>query len=269
MFEYFDIHSHLSFPDYDADRQAIIAEMQKQKIATISVGVDFETSKKEVELAEKHENIWACVGQHPENLVGGFNERISKLAENPKVVAIGECGLDYFSPTPYVGEISVEIKKAQKELFETQIELSVKVGKPLMLHIRPSDKINFDAYFEALEILESYHKKYGDKLKGNSHFFVGNIEVFKRFLNIGFTASFDGPITFVHEYDEVVKYAPLNMIMSETDAPFVAPAPYRGKRNSPLYVPEIVLAIAKIRDENLDLVKKTIVENAMRNFKIG
>jgi TatD DNase family protein len=264
MFEYFDIHSHLSFPDYDKDREELIEEMQKNKIATISVGVDFETSKKELELAEKYENIFACVGQHPENTKEGFDERILQLAENPKVVAIGECGLDYFR----LPMEDTETKKIQKEIFEKQIELSLKVGKPLMLHIRPSDKISYDAYFDALEILESHAKTAGEKLRGNAHFFVGGMEVLKRFLSIGFTVSFAGVVTFTHEYDEYVRYAPLEMIMSETDAPFVAPAPFRGKRNSSLYIPEIVSVIARIRGEDLALVKKTLVENAVRNFNI-
>jgi TatD DNase family protein len=264
MFEYFDVHSHLSFPDYDADREEIIAEMKEKKIGTISVGVDFETSKKELELAEKHENIFACVGQHPENLAGGFDERIAELAKNPKVVAIGECGLDYFR----LPDDSGQIKKMQKEIFEKQIELSLEVEKPLMLHIRPSDKIYFDAYFDALEILEGYKKIHGEKLRGNAHFFVGSVEVLKRFLAIGFTVSFAGVVTFTDEYNEVVRSAPLGSIMSETDAPLVAPAPFRGKRNSPLFVPETVKKISEIRGEDFDLVKKTLVENAVRNFKL-
>lgn len=203
MFEYFDIHSHLSFPDYDTDREEIISEMKKKNIGangkkneatrgcnfgigTISVGVDFETSKKEVELAERHDNIFACVGQHPENLIGGFDERIAKLAENPKVVAIGECGLDYFR----LPISDTETKNKQKKIFEQQIDLSLKVGKPLMLHIRPSDKINFDAYFDALQILESYAKKYGDKLRGNAHFFCRQCRSFKKFFGNRFHCFF-------------------------------------------------------------------------------
>jgi TatD DNase family protein len=251
--------------------------MKKKNIGTISVGVDFETSKKEVELTEKHENIFACVGQHPEgaakppygagseNVIGGFDERISELAKNPKVVAIGECGLDYFRLTENVEEI----KKTQKEIFEKQIELSLKVGKPLMIHIRPSDKINFDAYFDALEILENYAKKHGGKLRGNAHFFVGNVEVLKRFLAIDFTVSFAGVVTFTDEYNEVIRYAPIGSIMSETDAPYVAPVPHRGKRNSPLFIPEIVAAIASIRDDSPNLVQKTLVENAVKFFNLA
>ena len=165
--------------------------MKEKKIGTISVGVDFETSKREVELAEKHENIFACVGQHPENVAGGFDERICALAENPKVVAIGECRLDYFRLT----KNAEETKKAQKEIFEKQIDLSLKVDKPLMLHMR-SSKGSQDAYEDGLEILESYHKKSGGKLRGNAHFFAGNMDTLKRFLALGFTVSFTGVLTF-------------------------------------------------------------------------
>jgi TatD DNase family protein len=212
---------------------------------------------------------------HPDDLkdlprqdLGELDEEFSGLAKHPKVVAIGECGLDYFSWTPGVHESEIdEIKKVQKKVFEEQIELSLKVGKPLMLHIR-SSKGSQDAYNDGLEILESYAKKYGDKLRGNAHFFAGHLEILKRFLALGFTVSFTGVLTFTHDYDELVRYAPLNMIMSETDAPYVAPVPHRGKRNSPLFVPEIVSAIASIRSADSVLVKKTLVENAMRNFKI-
>jgi TatD DNase family protein len=271
MFEYFDIHSHLHFPDYDADREEQIVEMQKVGIGTITIGTGLTTSKQAIALAEKHNNIFASVGLHPDDLKDGteFVPEFLELARHPKVVAIGECGLDYFSWTPSVHESEIaEIKKAQKEIFEKQIDLSLKVGKPLMLHIRPS-KGSQDAYNDALQILESYSKKHGDKLHGNTHFFAGNLETLKRFLSLGFTVSFTGVLTFTHDYDELVCYAPLSSIMSETDAPYVAPVPHRGKRNSPLFVPEVAYAIARIRGEDLDHVKETLVENAMRNFKIS
>ncbi|MCX6702088.1 MAG: TatD family hydrolase [Candidatus Zambryskibacteria bacterium] len=259
MFEYFDIHSHLCFPDYDSDREEQIEEMKKNKIATISVGVDFESSKKEVALAEKHKNIFACVGQHPEDQNNDFNERLIELANNPKVVAIGECGLDYKAkPT----------KEIQVKMFESQINLAIGIGKPLMIHVRSTDKIEYDAYKDTLNILENYAKKFGDKLSGNMHFFVGNTEILKRILNIGFTVSFAGVITFTNEYDECVKYVPSDMIMSETDSPFVAPIPYRGKRNSPLYVVEVVKKIAEIRNEPFDKIKTALQTNALRHFPL-
>ena len=266
MYNHIDIHSHLHFPDYDADREEIIAEMKKSGIGTITIGTGLETSKQAIALAEKHDNIFASIGLHPDDLKDGteFVPEFLELARHQKVVAIGECGLDYFRPTA----VDDETKKIQAKVFQEQIELSLEVGKPLMLHMRPS-KGSQDAYIEGLEILESYKKIHGEKLRGNAHFFAGNMDTLKRFLNIGFTVSFTGVLTFTHDYDELVRYAPLSSIMSETDAPYVAPVPHRGKRNSPLFIPEIVSAIARIRSTDPVLIKKTLVENAMRNFGIS
>ena len=269
MFEYIDIHSHLDLPYYQNDLEEQIDAIKKANIATISVGTDLERSKSVVALAEKHNNIFACIGKHPEDLKVDslFDEGFFELAKHPKVVAIGECGLDYFRPEEDSPEVSEEIKKIQKKVFEQHIDLSLEVEKPLMLHMRPQ-KGTMDAYTEGLDILENYAKKHGEKLRGNAHFFAGDMGILKRFLAIGFTVSFTGVMTFTHDYDELVRYAPLTSIMSETDSPFVAPVPYRGKPNTPLYVPEIVRAIARIRSQDFDLVKKTLVENAMRSFKI-
>jgi TatD DNase family protein len=109
----------------------------------------------------------------------------------------------------------------------------------------------------------------GEKLRGDVHFFAGTLEEAKRFWNIGFTTSFTGVITFVRDYDEVIKNAPLEMLMSETDAPFVSPVPYRGKRNEPSYVQEVANKIAEIRGDDLGLVQKALVSNAFRLFNIS
>ncbi len=268
MLDYIDVHSHLYFPDYDADREDEIQKMKDARIATISVGVDFESSQKCVELAEKYDNVFACVGQHPGDVTGQsvFDERLTELAKNSRVVAMGECGLDYFRLDPVRAE---EIKKVQKKIFERHIALSIETGKPLMLHVRPADKISFDAYRDTLDILESHARVAGKKLRGNAHFFVGDLDALKRFLAIGFTVSFGGVLTFTHDYDEYVKYAPLENILSETDAPFVAPVPYRGKRNSPLYVPEVISAISRIRTENPVVVKYQLRDNAVHSFGLS
>lgn len=268
-FEYFDIHSHLYFPDFDIDREEEIQKLKELKIATITIGTDFASSEKAISLAEKHENLFATVGQHPgdvtQDLLIYDNDillsYISKLAEHKKVLAIGECGLDYFR----MDAGNVELKQIQKNIFQSHIDLALKVNKPLMLHIRPQ-KGTMDAYEDALEMLESQKKIDGEKLRGNVHFFVGDLVILQRFLDIGFTVSFTGVITFARDYDEIVRHAPLNMIMSETDSPFVAPQPYRGQRNSPLYIPEVVRKIAEIRGEPLEEVKKAMVENAARNY---
>ena len=264
-FEYFDIHSHIYFPDYDKDREEEIEKIKKAKIGTITIGTDFKSSQTAIDLALKHNNFFACVGQHPEelNIDSVFDDRLTALSDNKKVVAIGEVGLDYFRMS---GE-DVALKGIQKTIFEYHIDLALSSGKPIMLHIRPS-KGTQDAYLDALDILEHHSKISGGKLRGNAHFFAGDTNVLRRFLAIGFSVSFTGVITFTHDYEEFIKYTPLDMLMSETDAPFVAPVPHRGKRNSPLYVPEVVKKIAEIKNESFEVVKKAMIDNVSRHFGI-
>ncbi|MDQ5968927.1 MAG: Hydrolase, TatD family [Patescibacteria group bacterium] len=265
MFEYFDIHSHLNVPDFDLDRDEQIGKMKEQKIGTTMVGVDFESSKNIVDLAGEHDNLFACVGQHPDDLTPNsvFDDRLELLANNKKTVAIGECGLDYFRLSSMLGGDG--LKGIQKTVFEYHIDLALSVGKPLMLHVRPS-KGTMDAYADTLDVLEHHAKLSGNKLKGNAHFFAGDKDILKRFLDIGFTVSFTGVLTFTSDYDELVRYTPLDMIMAETDAPFVAPTPYRGQRNSPLYVPEVVKKIAELKAHSYKGVKEVLMANVLRNF---
>ena len=167
--------------------------------------------------------------------------------QNPKVVGIGECGLDYY-------RLDSDSIEKQKEAFIAQIELANEFNKPLMLHIR-------QAYQDALAILKEH-----TKVKGNIHFFAGSLEEAKAFIELGFTLSFTGVITFTHDYDEVIKNIPLEMIMSETDAPYVAPVPYRGKRNEPVYVSEVVKRIAEIKNLPESEVAEAIISNARRVY---
>src|SRR3989344_958349 len=252
MPKYFDIHSHLNFKDYDADREEVIQRLRETETNTICIGTDLESSIQAVELASKYDSVYACIGVHPvDNPSRVFErEKFDELIEHSKVVAVGECGLDLFHAKK---EIDFE---RQKKLFLDKVDFALSHTKPLMIHAR-------DAYLELLDILEPLKKTHGDKLRGNIHFFAGDVAIARRFFNMGFTISFTGVITFVRDYDEVIKKAPLNMIMSETDAPFVAPAPYRGKRNEPSYVSEVVKKIAEVREEDFELVRKTLVNNAL------
>ncbi|MEK7148107.1 MAG: TatD family hydrolase [Patescibacteria group bacterium] len=252
MPKYFDIHSHLNFPDYEKDWEEVIQRLKDTETYTITIGTDLESSKKAVELAEKYEQIYACIGVHPiDKTTEIFDaEEFTKLVTHPKVVAIGECGLDF-----YHADKSVDYER-QEKLFLAQIDFALNHNKPLMIHAR-------NAYAELLEILEPLKKIHGEKLRGNIHFFAGNWEIAQRFIAIGFTLSFTGVITFVHDYDEVIKNAPITSIMSETDAPYVAPVPYRGKRNEPSYVQEVVKRIAEIRGLDFVEVQKTLVQNAI------
>ena len=253
MPEYFDIHSHLNFGDYDKDREEVINRLKETRTHTITVGTDLESSIQSVNLSGQHLEIYACIGIHP---TGNPNEhfdilKYEELVKHPKVVAIGECGLDFFHAK------KSEDYDRQKKLFLDQINFAIKYDKPLMIHSR-------DAYEELLEILGPLKKEHGNILRGNVHFFAGSPEIAKRFFDIGFTISFTGVITFTQDYDKVIKLAPLDMIMAETDAPYVAPVPYRGKRNEPAYVKEVVKRLAEVRGEDEERIRAALVNNALR-----
>ena len=265
-YAFFDIHSHLHDKAYDDDREKLLEEMKGYGVGTVTVGTDVAESKKAVALAEKYPHVYATVGMHPnDNKEELFDvSEYEKLAQHEKVVAIGECGLDYFR----INSDDTADKLRQQEIFKKQIELAVVVNKPLMLHGRPS-KGNMDAYEDMLGILEQAKKEHGNKLRGNAHFFAGTIDIAQRFINIGFTMSFSGVITFTKDYDDVVRFVPLTLLHAETDSPYATPVPYRGKRNSPMYVQEVVAKIAVIREQPMEEVRAQLLENAKRVFSIG
>ncbi len=258
--EYIDIHCHIESKDFHEDQTDVVERMRKNNVWGISVGTDIKTSKQVVELSDKYPHIFACIGVHPRDDTRGefVTTEFETLVSHPKVVAIGECGLDYFR---FDGDLELE-KKRQKELFEKQIYFAVKHNKPLMLHCR-------DAYEDSLDILEVYAKEYGERLRGDAHFFAGDIDIAKRLFDIGFSISFTGVITFARNYDEVVRYSPLDMIMSETDAPWVAPIPFRGRRNEPIYVQHVVEQIAIIRHEEYSGIKHAMTGNAQKMFGLS
>jgi TatD DNase family protein len=262
MFEktnYIDIHSHLNIAPLSEDTEGVLERMREKQVASIIVGVDYHTSKHAVTLAEGTLDLWATIGLHPtDNDSEIFDiEKYLKLAEHPKVVAIGECGLDYFRSQ------DSEMKQSQKELFLKHIELATRADKPLMIHARPS-KGTVDAYEDTLDILE----KIPNAPKANFHFFVGNIEIARRILALGGTMSFDGPITFSRDYDELIRFIPLESMHAETDAPFAAPAPYRGKLCEPWMVEEIVRKIAEIQGLDFEQVQVQLVKNAQQFFDL-
>jgi TatD DNase family protein len=260
---YFDAHCHVQFPMYDDDREEVIARMQAQEMGGLVVGVDYDSTKKAIALAEMHDHLFASVGLHPNDvaLEEYDGAEMERLATDPKVVAIGECGLDYFRP-----EDPGAAKQKQKEAFEQHIALAVKTGKPLMIHARPS-KGTMDAYEDALALLESAKQEHPE-LRGDFHFFVGDIATAARIVALDFTISYTAVLTFARDYDEVVRSIPLTHIISETDAPYAAPAGRRGQRNDPLAIPEIVAAIARIREEDEEVVRAALLENTKRLFRI-
>lgn len=277
-FAFFDIHAHLHDAAYDEDRDVVLAEMKSYGVGAITIGTALKESRDAVALAEAHDHIYASIGLHPaDNVVEDFDEAaFSELAKSSKVVAIGECGLDYH----YVDNFFERDKKEkglthskeeeierQKRVFREQIAFAVNVNKPLMLHGRPS-KNSMNAYEDMLTILEEAKKEHGNKVRGNAHFFVGTIDIAQRFINIGFTVSFPGVITFAKEYDDVVRFMPLTLVHAETDSPYASPIPYRGKRNSPMYVQEVVAKIAVLREQSMEEVRMQLLENVKRTFDL-
>ncbi len=251
--KYFDIHGHLNFAEYDGDREKVINRARELNVGMITVGTDYESSKRAVELARDNDDMWATVGIHPTE--GGDPISLKELAENPKTVAIGECGLDYFHSR-------TEDIENQRKMFEEHIVLANRVGKPLMLHIR-NGKAGGNAYQEAIGILKKQAK-----VRANFHFFAGTIQDLKDILDMGGMVSFTGVITFTNDYDELVRYAPIDRMVSETDCPFVAPAPHRGKRNEPAFVVETVKAIARVRGEDETKVATQLALNAVKFFNL-
>ncbi|MBI5005044.1 MAG: TatD family hydrolase [Candidatus Lloydbacteria bacterium] len=269
--KFFDIHTHAHFAAFDEDRDGVMERAREAGVAMINVGTDRDTSLAAILLAEKYEPVYATVGLHPihtdKETYHDKSERSASahetsknaevfdeayyrtLASHEKVVAIGECGLDYF-------RLNEDTKQKQIEAFKAQIALANELGKPLMLHIR-------NAYQDAYDLL-----KQNAAVKGNVHFFAGTWDEAKLFLDLGLTLSFTGVITFARQYDDVIKNVPLDRLMSETDAPYVAPVPYRGRRNEPAYVIEVVKKIAEIRGEPYEKVREALAENAVRFFHL-
>ena len=266
--KYYDCHTHVNFIAFEDDREEAIKRAAEAEVGMIVVGTQFDTSSDAVKVAEAHDDVYAAIGLHPIHSTKSYHdekelgeggkeftsrgeefdeEKYFALGQSPKVVAIGECGLDYY-------RLEEDTKKKQEETFVQQIELANRLNKPLMLHIR-------NAYDDALALVKAHAK-----VKGDVHFFAGDWNIAKRFLDFGFTLSFTGVLTFARDYDEVVRNTPLDMLLSETDAPYVSPKPYRGKRNEPAYVVEVVKTIAGIRGESLEKVRDQLAANARRVF---
>ncbi len=284
QYQYIDVHCHPNLGGLREDQDAVIARMAAEGVLGIVVGVDLESSQEAVRLAHQHEHLYACVGLHP-NYTGEEEFDISSfsaLVKEKKVVGVGECGLDFFrqSTTSAGEEASEGWKEKQWEVFKQQVELATTHNKPLMVHCRPS-KNSMDAYEEVADYLESKILDVGRQelrglprrqsrslVWGNMHFFVGDLATAKRFWALGFTTSFTGVLTFTHDYDEVVREAPIDMILTETDAPYAAPVPYRGKKNQPIYVRYVLEAIARIRGESEESIENAVKNNAKRVFGI-
>lgn len=274
--KYIDIHAHLNFKDYDSDRDEVISRLKKNNLGVINIGTCLKTSMEVVEMAYKNENMWATIGLHPiytpkepEFLFDKFQKMIDfdRTSKEPKIVGVGECGLDYFHvvESDLVGDKEQQ-KKIQKKVFKDQIEFAIANNLPIMIHCR-------DAYDDVLQILENKKNKLSktsekNKLRGNIHFYAGSIEQMKRFLELDFTISFTGVATFANQYRPLIEMVPIDKIHAETDSPYVAPVPYRGQRNEPNYVIEVVKKISEIKKIPIEEVEAQLIKNAQKTFKL-
>lgn len=298
----FDCHSHVQFAAFEKDWKEVIDRSLAAGISIINVGTQRDTSARAVEIASLYKSgVYATVGLHPVHTTKSFHDAqelgpadakaiagkggwqpsgfmsraevfdhayYRKLAEDPKVVAIGECGLDYYrvianNANEEGNNANEDWKEKQKEVFLQHIQIAQDVQKPLMIHCRPS-KGTDDAYEDLLQIANSELQ-----IEKISHFFVGSPAITKKMIDAGFNFEFGGVITFTRDYDEQIKMIPLDRMLLETDAPYVSPEPYRGKRNEPLYVKEVAKKLAQIKNVSLDEVARLTTENARRIFKIS
>jgi TatD DNase family protein len=255
---YFDSHCHLQFPQYEADLDAVLLRMRETDMGAVVVGTDLAISKAAVALAEQHNFLWASVGLHPnDNAQEVFDEAaFRELAAHPKVVAIGECGLDYFR----TGKTAQE-RHAQLVRFEAQVQLALETGKTLIIHCR-------EAHEDMVPFLAAHRRDHGDKLHIIMHFFTGTEDLARRYLDVGCYLSYPGPITYTDMYDAAVRATPMDKLLIETDAPFAAPVPNRGKRNEPAYVVDVAKKIALLKGLTVEEVGELTAKNAQTVFRL-
>ncbi|MBI4398179.1 MAG: TatD family hydrolase [Candidatus Omnitrophica bacterium] len=251
----FDTHIHLNVEAFQADLPSVLENARSAGVGTfLNVGIDFAHSRAAVEFASKYENIYATVGLHPHD-ARQFNEKdfeeLKALTHHPKVKAIGEIGLDYFR--------NLSPKEVQQKAFARFVELSGEVRLPLVIHSR-------EAYSDVYSIL----KTFGAEHKGLMHCFSGTREDMEEALKLGLYISFAGPVTYKknHSLRELVKAVPKNRLLVETDAPYLPPEPYRGKRNEPSMIVETVKKIAEVRGQDIEAVIQSTEENAKTLFHI-
>lgn len=255
---YFDAHCHVQFPQYDEDRDAVLARMREREVGGMLVGTDRASTEAALELADGTA-LFASVGLHPNHAAEEpFDEgMMGALAEDPRVLAVGECGLDFFR-----SEDAGAARTKQEEVFRAHIRIARETKKPLMVHARPS-KGTDDAYEAALALLAE-----APEVRANFHFFVGSPVMGERIAALGHTCSFTAVLTFTKDYDELIRALPLEAIITETDAPYAAPAGSRGKRSEPTAVIEVVKAVARIRGLEEEAVREAVLRNAARAFKL-
>ena len=251
----YDTHAHFDDEAFDADRHELLASMKDMGVTLINnIGCDIPSSKASIELAEKYPFVYATVGHWPGNTYQMNEEMLEeyrRLAQHPKVVAIGEIGLDYhYEDTP---------REVQQYWFRRQMELAVNLNLPVVIHER-------EAHEDGLKIV----REFAHKIPGVFHCFSGSAEMAKEIIKLGWYISFTGVVTFKNARRalEAMAAVPLDRLMIETDAPYMAPTPYRGKRNHSGYVDKVADKLAEIKGISVEEAARITMENGKRFFRI-
>lgn len=252
----FESHAHYDDEKFDEDRESLLASMPENGIEyIINVGASLATTKNTIELTTKYPFIYGAVGVHPSDTAELNEENFEWLKSTcsfPKIVAVGEIGLDYYWDEPD--------REIQKKWFRRQLELAKEANLPVIIHSR-------DAAKDTLDMMKEMEC---NKMSGVVHCFSYSKEIAREILDMGFCLGIGGVVTFQNAkaIKEVVEYAPLDRILLETDSPYLAPTPHRGKRNSSLYIPLIAEEIAKIKEIEYDEIIRVTNENAKKLFRM-
>ncbi|MBU1365186.1 MAG: TatD family hydrolase [Gammaproteobacteria bacterium] len=249
-----DSHCHLDFPDLAKRMPEVLQRMQENQVdLAVCIGVNLEDFPQVIALAEQHAQLYATVGVHPEytDVEEPDEDRLLALAAHPKVIAIGETGLDYYWQK--------DQPEWQRDRFRTHIRAAKRCGKPLVVHTR-------DSASDTLRVLK---EEGADAVGGVMHCFTENWDIACRALDLGFYLSFSGIVTFKNAtiVKEVAQKCPLDRLLVETDSPYLAPAPYRGKPNEPAYVKYVAEEVARLRGLTVDAVHEATTENFFSLFK--
>jgi len=231
--------------------RALVAGVTRMAV----IGFDAASNARAIELAEQYEFIYAVVGIHPSDARSATENSWIVLREqlkHPKVVALGECGFDYYHDTSF--------NDIQREVFKKQLEIAKELKMPIVVHMRDSVQDTYEMLRDA-----------GKGLSGVLHCYSGDVEMMHKFLDLGFYIGLDGPVTFknAHGVHEIAKAVPIDRLVIETDAPYLTPAPYRGKRNEPAYVSYIAEKIAELRGMTYEEVCKVTTENGLKMYHIN
>ena len=256
-----DTHAHLDSHKFEGDREAVLQRARTASVrGVVTVGTDLASSQRAVDLAAKEGMVYATVGMHPhraKELDGAALAELRRLAQAPKVVAVGEIGLDFYR--------DLSPRDVQRRAFKAQLAWAAKLGKPVVIHDR-------DAHDDVMVILEDWvqgleNLPLADR-PGVLHTFSGDWQMAQRALEIGFYISISGPVTYKNErrLPEIVRDLPLDRILVETDCPYLAPHPHRGKRNEPAHVRLVAERIASLRDLAYDELAEATTQNAIRLF---